>query len=89
MPRVSNVRSRVSRGKIINPTGVVKEDKMKIKKGLEISSSDFWYDLTDGGYLNPHEICENKEDADKVVEAIKIVQEFQSSCVESIEEFEK
>lgn len=60
---------------------------MKIKKGLEISTGDFWYDLTDGGYLNPNEICLNKKDAEKVEEAIEIIKDFKDSCEEQIEGF--
>ena len=60
---------------------------MKIKKGLEISTSDFWYDLTDGGYLNPEEILENKEDIIEVFAAINTITNFQSSCEEQIEGF--
>ncbi len=60
---------------------------MKIKKGLEISTGDFWYDLTDGGYLNPDEICADKKDSQKVKEAIEVIRDFQSSCEEQIEDF--
>lgn len=60
---------------------------MKIKKGLTITSGDFWYDLTDGGYLKPEKICENKEDAEQVIAAIQIIKEFQESCEEQIEDF--
>lgn len=60
---------------------------MKIKSGLEVSTDDFWYDLTSGGYLNPHEICENKDDADRVVAAIKVIEEFRASCEGQIEGF--
>ena len=60
---------------------------MEIKKGLEISTDDFWYDLTDGGYLKPKEICEKPEDAAKVIEAIEILRDFASSCEEQIEGF--
>ena len=60
---------------------------MKIKKGLKISTDDFWYDLTDGGALKPIEICENPEDAAKVKEAAEIVYDFQESCGKQIVEF--
>ena len=60
---------------------------MVIKKGLEIGTDDFWYDLTDGGYLKPNEICKNSEDAAKVNEAIAIIRDFEQSCNEQIEEF--
>ena len=60
---------------------------MEIKKGLEISTQDFWYDLTDGGYLKPEETCEHQEDAQKVNEAIKVIEDFRDSCEEKIEGF--
>jgi len=60
---------------------------MELKKGLEITSSDFWYDLIEGGYLNPEEICKNKKDAEKVLQAIEIIKDFQKSCEEQIEDF--
>ena len=60
---------------------------MKIKKGLENSTSDFWYDLSKGGYLKPSEICENPEDAKKVEEAVKVIEDFEKSCEEQIENF--
>lgn len=60
---------------------------MKIKKGLKISTTDFWYDLTDGGYLNPKGICENLEDAKKIEDAIEVLQEFLESCKNQIKDF--
>ncbi len=60
---------------------------MKIKDGVEISTSDFWYDLTSGGYIKPEEILENSEDAIRVTEAIMVLIEFESSCEAQIEGF--
>lgn len=60
---------------------------MKLKENLEVSTSDFWYDLRSGGYLNPDEMCENPEDAQRVKDAIKVIQEFEKSCDEQIEDF--
>ncbi len=60
---------------------------MLIKEGLEISTDDFWYDLTDGGYLKPSEICENSEDAAKVNKAVEVIRDFANSCEEQIVEF--
>lgn len=60
---------------------------MKIKKGCEASTDDFWYDLIDGGYLKPEEILENKEDVDRVLAAIETILEFEESCNEQIEGF--
>jgi hypothetical protein len=56
---------------------------MKIKKGLEVNMDcDFWYDLTDGGYIEPEKLCANKEDAKKVLDAIAVVKDFQNSLEE-------
>lgn len=60
---------------------------MKIKKGLTVSTGEFYYDLTKGGYLRPEEICEDLEDAKKVNEAIKVIEEFEKSCEDQIEDF--
>jgi hypothetical protein len=60
---------------------------MKIKKDRGESTSEFWYDLTDGGYLDPDKMCADKKDAKRVKEAIKVIQEFYSSCEEQIEGF--
>jgi|GEM_PF-2745769 hypothetical protein len=60
---------------------------MKIKEGCTATTSDFWYDLTDGGYLKPDEILENKEDINRVIDAIAIIRDFEQSCVEQIEDF--
>jgi len=60
---------------------------MKIKKGLKISTAEFWYDLTDGGYLKPDKICALKEDAKKVKEAIATLKDFEDSCKDQIKGF--
>lgn len=60
---------------------------MKVKQRLQIGSDNFWHDLTDGGYLNPMDICKNKKDAEKVIAAIEVVKEFKNSCEEQIEGF--
>lgn len=60
---------------------------MKIKKGLKISTDDFWYDITDSGYLEPGEICQYPEDAQRVREAVETLKEFQQSCNQQIKDF--
>jgi len=61
--------------------------EMKIKEGCTASSSDFWYDLTKGGYLKPEEILENNEDVEAVKNAISVLTDFEDSCEEQIEDF--
>lgn len=60
---------------------------MLIKKGLEISTSDFWYDLIKGGYIKPEEILENPDDVEAVKDAISVLKEFRDSCVRDIPDF--
>jgi len=60
---------------------------MKIKEGLEVSTGEFWYDLTDGGYIKPEEILVDEKDIESVKQAIKVIREFESSCEEQIEDF--
>lgn len=52
---------------------------MKLKKRIDSEwckeSGDFWYDLTLGGYLNPHDFLKNK-DAEKVLDAVDVLTEF-------------
>lgn len=51
---------------------------MKFKKDAEpVSTMDFWYDLTDGGYIDPDDLLE-PEDAKKVKDAIAVISEFES-----------
>ena len=62
---------------------------MKIKKS-EIkklnADCDFFYDLTDGGYIDPMKLLDSKDDAKKVIEATKIVKEFQDVYFDSCPE---
>ena len=46
------------------------EIELKIKPGTKASTSDFWFDLTRGGYLKPSELLEDPEIAKKVEEAV-------------------
>ncbi len=60
---------------------------MKLKKGLDVHTDDFWYDISEGGYLDPKEICLHQADAIKIIEAVKVIMEFEQSCEEQIEGF--
>jgi hypothetical protein len=62
---------------------------MKIKKNLKVSTFDFWYDLTQGGYIDPKKICADKSDAERVIAAVKVVEEFQRACEACIEGFDQ
>lgn len=59
--------------------------KMELKKNVKIETDDFWYDLFEGGYIDPEEILADKKDVEKVLEAIDILDDFRDSCEEIIE----
>jgi hypothetical protein len=59
----------------------------KVKEGLEISSGDFWYDCSKGGYIKPEEILMDGKDIEEVKRAIQIVSKFEDSCDAQIEDF--
>ena len=60
---------------------------MKIKNEIEISTSEPYYDLFEGGYIKPAEILEDEKDIEKVREAIAIISEFLDSCEKQIPGF--
>lgn len=45
-----------------------------------ICTSDLYYDLFDGGYLNPEKLLVNDEQIQKVYEAMNIIQEYLSQA---------
>lgn len=50
---------------------------MKFKDINEpIYTSDLYYDLFDGGYICPEDLLENVKEAEKVRQAILLIQEF-------------
>ena len=49
---------------------------MKFKKDAEITTSDFWYDLFDGGYIKPENLLESPEQAKEVNDAMKVLNKF-------------
>lgn len=56
---------------------------MKIKEGLDFNTSDFWYDLFEGGYIEPEDFCIDIEDAKKLDYAIVLLSEFREAIEQS------
>jgi len=52
---------------------------LKLKQGkLEsVATSDFWYDLFDGGYIEPEDFLDEKS-AEKVSKAMDTLREYQN-----------
>lgn len=53
---------------------------MRFKKGQSVYTSDFWYDLTDGGYIRPEELLEDPKEAEKVNDAIETLRKFRDEA---------
>jgi len=43
---------------------------------------DFWYDLTDGGYLDPEKFLADNKQIKKLNDAVELVESFQHMLVE-------
>ena len=43
---------------------------------------DFWYDLTDGGYIKPENLLTNAKQAQEIREAINIIKIFRDQLFE-------
>lgn len=56
----------------------------KFKKDIKpVSSSEFWYDITDGGYIRPEEMLADSEQNKKLQEAIDLVISFHDALEEN------
>lgn len=57
----------------------------KFKKEIppQGSSNEFWYDLTDGGYIKPEQILEDQKQLKIVNDAIKVLWSFQEALGEA------
>ena len=49
---------------------------MKFKDGVETATSDFWYDLFEGGYLTPSKFVEDESEAKKLEEARALLMNY-------------
>jgi len=55
---------------------------MKFKKGASVTTGEFWYDLTDGGYIKPEKLLKDKVQAKKITEAVELLREFKREAEE-------
>ncbi len=53
---------------------------MKFKRGAKISTDDFFYDLTTGGYIKPEKLLRDKKDVEKIKAAIATLKEFEKAA---------
>lgn len=52
-------------------------EEWKVKGDVEVYTEEFWYDITDGGYLKPEEILSDQNQIKKLREAINLVRDFE------------
>lgn len=50
--------------------------EMKFKEGVETATSDFWYDLFEGGYLTPSNMVADEDLGKKLDEARKLLMAY-------------
>ena len=56
----------------------MKDLNWETKPREPIYSEDFWYDLTDGGYIKPEELLRDPDTILAVKEAIAIINKFET-----------
>uniref|UniRef100_A0A6M3IS09 Peptidase n=1 Tax=viral metagenome TaxID=1070528 RepID=A0A6M3IS09_9ZZZZ len=54
----------------------------QFKKGVEIHTEEFWYDLTWGGYIKPAEVLADGEQVEQLEAAIELVRSFEDAIDE-------
>lgn len=57
-------------------------NSMEFKKTKAVHTDDLWYDIFEGGYIKPEKLLKNKEDIEKVNNAIKTLLEFRQKAEE-------
>jgi len=55
------------------------------KEDVEVFTEEFWYDLTDGGYIKPENVLADKEQIAKLQAAIDLVRSFEQAIDERSE----
>lgn len=55
---------------------------MEFLENAEITTSDFWYDVFEGGYIKPEKLLKSSDDIAKVKEAIAVLEKFYNSAEE-------
>lgn len=61
----------------------------KFKEDIKVYTDDFWYDLTLGGYLVPEKILTDKEQINKLIDAIRTIESFEKAIEERMESEEE
>lgn len=57
---------------------------MNLNQDCGLQTDDFYGDLC-AGHIDPDKVCLNKDDADKIKMAVKIIEDFKDACEEQFE----
>lgn len=58
--------------------------EMEIKENAEATAtSDFWYDLFEGGYLSPSKFLKNEDDVKKIEDARQLLMSYKRALMDS------
>lgn len=57
--------------------------EFSFKKDLETIylNENFWYCLTDGGYINPSDVLDNPDQIDELNKAIQLISKFEFELI--------
>jgi len=93
---MSIIRKRLHSGRVFNGPGRLrytkqrsqeqeKNMKWKFKEDArpQGGSDGFWYDITDGGYIDPSKVLADKQQLDELLKAVTLVKSFEDSMTEN------
>jgi len=63
----------------------VPPDEWKFKEDAIFESDDFWYDITEGGYINPTQMLADKHQLKLLVRCLDVLYSFYSAYNEKME----
>ena len=58
----------------------------KFKEDADVYTEEFWYDLTDGGYIKPEDVLDDREQIANLRAAIELVWSFEKAINERMED---
>lgn len=67
----------------VTAQSIKKANGWNFKDDQEVTyTSEPWYDLAEGGYISPHDMLEDKEQADEVMAAVHLIMSFLGTAEE-------
>lgn len=54
--------------------------KLKFKKKIKVETSEFWYDISSGGYIKAEDFSDDPETIKAINDAVKLLQTLENKC---------